>query len=254
MSTELVKTEATEVVGSLSWLLRTGGRLTRGERFFLLKGIFSALGEGFRLRRRARKDERRAVALARFEPPETPMVRSARDYLAVHSDVSMVNHCFRTAFWTLVVLHQHIDLGPQDIETTWVAALLHDVGLEVPPARGDFSLGGVEVLKAFAHELRWSEEQTHQASEAIATNLSTRVDPARVGMVAWAMNVGGLGELGFGLHRAQMHPNRIAELEARYPRAGFRATALRLINEEVARVPDGRFAFLRPAFRILLRG
>ena len=60
----------------------------------------------------------------------------------------MVHHCFRTAFWTLVVLHQHVDVTDEDLETTWVAALLHDIGLEDPPAKGDFSLGGVQVLRA----------------------------------------------------------------------------------------------------------
>jgi hypothetical protein len=67
------------------------------------------------------------------------------------------------------------------------------------------------------------------------------------------MNVGGLGELGFPLHRAQMHPERIAELEARYPRDGFRATAMRLIREEAVRVPGGRFALLGRFFPLIMR-
>lgn len=241
-------------VGCLSWLARTQGRLSTVERLSLLAELLPALVEGMRLFRRARRDGRRADPLERFEPPATPMVCAAREYLLAHSSPPMVNHCHRTAFWTLMVLNQHSEVTPRDIETTWVAALLHDVGLEVPPASGDFSLGGVHVLDALARELNWDEAEAHRAGEAIATNLSVRVDRDRAGLLPWAMNVGGAGEIGLPLHRAQMHPERIAELEARYPRDGFRETALRLIAEETRRLPDGRFAFFRPLFWLLLRG
>jgi hypothetical protein len=240
-------------LGSLEWLERTGGRLTFADRLSILGGALGALGEGFRLARAARRIDRRRVALALLEPPDTPMVRASREHLVRHCERPMVNHSMRTAFWTLAVLHQRGELTPTDLETTWVAALLHDVGLEHPPEQGDFSLGGVQVLKALAHEHRWSEEQTHLAAQAIATNLATRVDPARVGVIAWAMNVGGLGELGFGPHRAQLHPERVAELEARFPRTEFPATAMRLIREETRRVPGGRFALLGRFFPLIMK-
>jgi hypothetical protein len=252
MPTHLSKRDRAPDVGSLDWLMRTEGHLTFLDRVSLLLGGLSAMAEGIRLGLRARKDERRNVPLSVLEPPDTAMVGAARSYLEAHADRAMVNHCFRTAFWTLVVLHQHLELAPKDIETAWVAALLHDVGLEVPPSRGDFSMGGIEVLKTLALDLGWGEEQTHQACEAIAANLSTRVNPARAGMVAWAMNVGGIGELGFGPHRAQMHPARIQELESRYPRDGFRTTATRLIEQEVTRIPDGRFALLGRFFPLIM--
>lgn len=42
-------------VGSLSWLTRTGGRLSFADRFYLVAGAFSALSDGFRLSRNARR-------------------------------------------------------------------------------------------------------------------------------------------------------------------------------------------------------
>src|SRR5262249_50666672 len=122
-----------------------------------------------------------------------------------------------------------------------------------PPPRGDFSAAGVAAVEQLAVAHRWPDEQVHFACEAIATNLGMRVDPARSGKIAWAMNVGGIGELGFRPHRAQMAPARIAELEAHHPRTGFRATALRLAREEARRVPGGRFALFRWIFPILVR-
>ena len=46
---------------------------------------------------------------------------------------------------------------------------------------------------------------------------------------------------------------RIAELEARFPRTGFRNAAMQLARAEARRVPEGRFAFFRWIFPIVLR-
>jgi hypothetical protein len=244
----------TSDLGTLAWLERSQGRLTFRDRLSLIAGLFGALGEGIRLGRHARRSGRREVPLDPFEPPATPMVSAARGYLLASCGEPMANHSFRTAYWTLFVMNQHIELTPVLLETAWVAALLHDVGLERPGATGDFSSAGVAVLKTLALEHAWGDEQVHGASEAIATNLSMRVDRERSGIVAWAMNVGGVGELGFPAHRRQMHPDRIAELERRYPRRGFRPAAQKLIAAEARRVPGGRFGFFRWVFPIIMKG
>ena len=243
-----------EPIGSVAWLERTGGRLSLRDRLAVIAGLFGALREGLRLGRRARRGDARAAELALFEPPETPMVAAARAHLAASCGTPMVNHSFRTAFWTLCVLHQHGEVTPVERETAWVAALLHDVGLERPLTHGDFSSGSIAALRSLAKATRWSDEQVHWASEAIATNLNARVDPRRSGRIAWAMNVGGVGELGFRWHRAQMHPDRIAELEARFPRDQFRAASMRLIAAEARRVRGGRFGLFRWVFPLIMRG
>lgn len=240
-------------LGTLAWLERTGGRLTFRERMSLLAALPGALREGMRLGRRAKRNDRRAGPLAVFEPPSTPMVDAARAYLLESCGTPMANHSFRTAYWTLCVLYQHGEVTPTDLETTWVAALLHDVGLERPIDRGDFSSAGIAVLHTLAARTRWNADQVHFASEAIATNLSLRVDPDHSGKIAWAMNVGGAGELGFPPHRAQMHPDRISELEQLYPRTGFRREAMRLVREEARRVPGGRFGWFRWIFPLIVR-
>lgn len=245
---------SSEALGSVAWLERTDGRLSVGDRLRLLAGLFGAFREGIRLRRRSRRGARRSAPLALFEPPDTPMVNAARAHLLASSGTPLVNHSIRTAFWTMFVLHEDGEVTPADLETGWVAALLHDIGLEQPPARGDFTQRGIDVVKALAVEHGWRDEQVHAAAEAIATNLSTRVDPVRSGRIAWAMNVGGTGELGFPLHRAQMHPDRIAELEARYPRTRFREESMRLIRAEARRARGGRPGMFRWIFPLVVRG
>jgi len=249
MTTELAPLDE---VGSLAWLARTAGHLDRRERAYLLRGIYSMMREGFRLRRSVKR-AKRSVALDPFEPPDTPMVHAATEYLVTHSRLPMINHSYRTAFWTLVVLDHKTGVTEQTLETTWVAALLHDVGLDVPPEHGDFSAGGVQVLEQLADKHAWSADHVREAGEAIAVNLSTRVQADKVGDIAWAMNAGGAGELGIWPHRAQMARSNIKALEKRYPRDGFRKLAMELIRDEAKRIPDGRFAAFKWVYWLLMR-
>ena len=241
-------------LGTTAWLARTNGRMSTSERLSLLFAMPGVLIEGLRLRRFARRSGRNAPPLAQLDAPDTPMVHAARARLLATSGTPMANHCFRTAYWTVLVMHVHGDVTPIDRETAWVAALLHDIGLEDPPARGDFSARGVEVLKDLALEHGWPDEQVHFASEAIVTNLGLRVDRVRSGTVAWAMNVGGSGEVGFPPHRAQMDRARVAEIEALYPRTDFKREAMKLIRAEARRVPGGRFAWFRWLFPLIMAG
>jgi hypothetical protein len=253
LSTEI--TGPRPALGSLAWLERTGGRLTWADRFWLLGSTASWLGEGISLAWKATRGDRLRLELADLQPPDTRMVQASREHLVRHSSPAIANHSMRTGYWTVLALHQRgAEPDPDDRETAWVAALLHDAGLESPPERGDFTLRGVEIVKALAHEHRWSERQTHTACETIAAHPNTRVDPERFGPVAWAMNVGVVGELSFAFHRAQMHPRRIAELEARFPRTDFRANLKRLIHEEARRFPGGRFALIERFLGLILRG
>jgi hypothetical protein len=252
MGNELVARRRVEM-GSVAWLERTGGHLNIGERIALMLQGVGALAEGIRLALRVRRDERRRILFSSLEPPDTPMVNAARHHLEAHSCQELVNHGYRMGYWTMAILHQHGALTPAVAETTWVAALLHDIGLEDPPAGADCTLRGVRVVQALAREHGWNEEQTTQASEAIATNPNARVDSRRFGIVAWAMKVGAMGEHGFPPHRAQMHPEWIAELEGRYRRDRFRETGLRLVAEEARRMPDGRFALVQRLLPLIFR-
>lgn len=246
-------TEPRPALGSLEWLERTGGALTLAEKIWLYASVVPWLGEGIGLAWRATRSDRRRVELARLEPPDTPMVRASREHLVRHCGPVVVNHSMRTGFWAAMALYQRAELTPEDAEAAWVAALLHDAGLESPPARGDFTLRGVEVVKALAHEHRWSEQQTHVACEAIAAHSNSRVDQERFGLVAWAVNAGVVGELFVAPHRAQLHPERIAELEARFPRTDLRGSLGRLIQEEGRRFREGRFALIGWFLRLMLK-
>lgn len=243
----------TRGVGSLDWLVHTGGRLTHRERIRLGAGALLSFLEGLRLWSRSRRNPRRRIDLSGFDPPDTPMVRASKELLARVASPEMAHHSYRTAYRGLDVLDQFSRVTDVTLETLWVAALLHDIGLEAPPETGDFSLAGVLAVERLAGETGWSPEQAFEAKQAISSNLGTYVVAREYGSISWAMNVGGTGEVTYGPHRAVLHPEAAAELERRFPRSGFRASALELIQGEARRVPDGRFAFALLAFRAFLR-
>jgi hypothetical protein len=253
-SSTLIRIPGREVLGSVAWIEATGGRLTWAERAKVLFGAFGMFAQGVVLSRRARSMHKRDIRLSELEPPDTPMVRGARELVQKIAGDEMRGHVYRTGYWTQLVLIQDGERTPAELETAWVAALLHDVGTERPTSRGDFSVGGIEAVKALAHEHRWPEEQTHAAAEAIAGNFGTRIGRDQLGLITWAVHAGGAGELGIPLYRGQWLPGHIAELESRYPRAGFKRKVLGLMKEEAERVPGGRFALMRHFFPLLLRG
>ncbi len=135
-----------------------------------------------------------------------------------------------------------------EIEVAWVAALLHDIGLEERSTDGsDFSLVGIDVVKTLAAQSGWRDDQVALASEAIAQNTNTWVNRKRYGLVPWAMQVGGSAEVAYSPYRALMARASIERLEsaALYPRGAMGKTGAELINREADTVRDGRFALLR---------
>jgi hypothetical protein len=242
-----------EVLGSVAWLEATNGRLTWGERGILLLGSFGMFAQGVRLSRRAKSRSLRNVSLSDLEPPDTPMVRGARSLIDEIASPQMRGHVYRTGYWTQLVLRQNGEPTPTELETAWVAALLHDVGTEHPTPRGDFATAGSQAMKRLANEHRWSEDQTQAAAEGIAGNFATLVDRDRLGLVTWAIHAGGAGELGLPFYRGQWLDPHIADLERRYPRDGFKRHVLHLMKGEARRVPGGRFALMRHFFPLLLK-
>jgi hypothetical protein len=145
------------------------------------------------------------------------------------------------------------NLSQTEVEEAWMAALLHDIGLAFPPPQGEFTLGGVKILRELARSNGWGPESVRRASEAITLNPNSRVDRERDGFLAWAMNVGGQGETFYGPYRDLMNPENIRELEERYPRAGFYEDSMNVLNRELNRFPNQRFGLLREIGFLKLR-
>ena len=236
--------DRSDEVGTLEWTQKTGGALTEGQQvlFFVdaMPDLIWASVERVFHRSVPKAD------LSEFAPPDTPIINEAMNRLRSSSNPAFVNHSIRVAYWTLVVMkRENPDLTPKEIEEAWMAALLHDIGIALPPKFGEFTLGGVKILSELAAEYAWSKESEKKASEAITLNPNSRVDRDKFGLLAWAMNVGGFGETFYGPYRVLMNRENIQELEAMYPRENLYEVAQDLMGKEIRRFHNQRFALLR---------
>jgi hypothetical protein len=240
-------------IGTVSWTDRTGGALTGTEKVEYVLAAVPELSKGWlewTFSSTAAK-----VDLLTIGPPDTPIVKEAWRRLGLKSDPAFVNHSIRTAYWTVAVMRRaKPSLSPQELEEAWLAALLHDIGLAEPPASGEFTLGGVQVVRQIAVQLGWSKDSADRASEAITLNPNSRIDREKQGLVAWAMNVGGQGETFYGPYRILMNPENIREIEAKYPRLDLPKRSGEILGREIERFPNQRFAVLRKiGFLLLMR-
>ncbi|MGO9570056.1 MAG: hypothetical protein ACLP5H_21215, partial [Desulfomonilaceae bacterium] len=71
------------------------------------------------------------------------------------------------------------------------------------------------------------------------------------GPEAHFMRVGGLVEV--IAQEWKVHPENLARILEQYPRDGFTAEALQLVQREVKQNPGGRFACLNPLFPMMVR-
>jgi hypothetical protein len=235
-------------IGSVQWLRETGGRLGALEALHLRMQPARTMADGV-----TRMLEAKLAILPpsdvdfdRWAPPDTPMIRASEAYLRAHASAEMREHCYRTAYFTLLVMSRtRRMLDAHDIETTWAAALLHDIGLEHPRHDGsDFSLVGIDALEALAAEHGFERAKTIIAAEAIAQNTSPWVDREAAGLVPWAMQAGGSAEVFHSPYTALISKRSLAELESRHPRGAMLRVGTSLIRAEARAVPNGRFALL----------
>ena len=257
-----VKSCAPPDVGSVEWERAGGPPLSFGQRLSLLGGaagvvlwdlgprLWWVLGQwGLLSARRPAK-----VDLAAWAPPDTRAAREAEEYLREVSTAPMVNHSLRTYYFSGILYQLSGVKQPIDREALYVAALLHDVGLfrTSPPATEHcFTVGSAREARRIAKEAGWDESRQDSVAVAITTNLNAFVSLDEFGPEAHFMRVGGLVEV--IAQEWKVHPENLAEILERYPRAGFTAEALRLVEREAKQNPGGRFACLDPLFPMMVR-
>jgi hypothetical protein len=167
--------------------------------------------------------------------PDTATARAALEVVTTYSSPALVNHCRRSYIWA--VLHA-ADRGIDfDAELLYVAAMLHDIGLEpefdshtVP-----FEEAGGHVAWVFAAGAGWQRERRQRAAEIIVRHMWSEVDPA-------ADPEGYLLEVATGLDISGRHPewwppDVRAELVRELPRLGLREEFLLCFREQARRKP-----------------
>jgi hypothetical protein len=186
------------------------------------------------------------IAVYRSEPvggvafPDTAVCNAAVDVVTEYSSPALVNHCHRSYIWA-ASLAQRRDIA-FDGELLFVAAMLHDIGLE--PAFDShtvpFEEAGGHVAWVFAAGAGWPAGRRRRAAEIIVRHMWNAVDVA-------ADPEGYLLEVATGLDISGRHPAWWPEelrrdVVAELPRLGLREEFLRCFQDQASRKPGSTAA------------
>ncbi len=245
-------------VGSLEWERLGGPPLSVPQRLALLAGTGAVLlGDAaprlrWALRRRiAAPRAPRKIDLTQWAPPRTKAVRAAEERLRAVASPHIVDHSFRTYYFTAIRYELSGQPDALDRETLCVAALLHDTGLFDPSRQGCFTVAGARQAREITAAAGWATQRQDGVALAITTNLNPFVPAHRYGPVAHWLHAGGLVDV--LAQQWALHPDNLDEILTRYPRDGFAEDTARLVKQEARRNPGCRFACFGPIFPTAVR-
>lgn len=233
-------------IGTLEWARRTGGRMSRGDRFAMVRqGVRLQLGLlASRLGRRLGRGAAR-LDLAAVRVPDSPAARESEALCHEASSPSLANHCDRAYVWgALLAQAGRIRF---DEELLYVACQLHDLGLTerffgVHPGVHCFAVEGALVAEEWATERGWAEERKGRLAEALSLHLNARV-ALRHGAEAHLLHEGTSLDV-TGLRAWEVGRGLRQEVVARYPRLGFKKEIDELAQAQRQARPGCRIDFL----------
>ncbi|MEM7337134.1 MAG: HD domain-containing protein [Actinomycetota bacterium] len=235
--------------GGATWLDRTGGRLTWGDRLRLLGPLLAGQRQFAQSTVALRLGRRRSEPLASPTPPRSAMARAAEDAAAEQPEV-LVGHSYRTWAYgrTLAALDGVTGL---DEELFYVASLLHDLGLVKAVTGEDFTLRGAnragEIVRAHHDgdpERGDAEAAVACARQAVVAHVTPGITAADDGLEGFYVQAGATCDL-VGIRRHHVPATFDAELRARHSHAGLVDDLTSRIRAEARAVRGGRFDYLR---------
>src|SRR6478735_8039162 len=181
-----------------------------------------------------------------MEPlPDSAIAREAEGLLRDSSSPSLVNHCLRSYLWAVALAG--VDGLAFDSELLFVAAALHDLGLEPAFDSGaPFEVDGGRVAAAMATEHGWVDPAADAVERAIVLHVAPNVTPDD-GIEAYLLNES---------TGTDVSGHRLDELDQSWISAVMRQSrgcssplnsAACSSTRPLASRPDGRLRWSRPA-------
>ena len=241
--------DTANIVGTIEWTRRTGGRLEPAERRRLVADLArvhvgSALGRGSAMLH-LNSGRRANVSPDRLVPPDSPLTRAAEDAAARTLTPSLLNHSYRTyRFGRALGDLEGLEV---DDELLFAAALLHDTGLVLTDGSADgsadFTLASARVARDVAEGVGLSSRASETMQTAITMHHSPRVS-LDVGPEAYLLSAGAGVDVA-GLRSWELPRTVLEDAVRLHPREGFKAYFTEAWAVEAARVPRGRAQLLR---------
>lgn len=237
--------DTANIVGTIEWTRRTGGRLEPAERRRLVTDLArvhvgNVLGRGSAMLH-LNSGRHADVSPDRLVPPDSPLTRAAEDAAARTLTPSLLNHSHRAyRFGRALGDLEGLEV---DDELLFAAALLHDTGLMLTDGSTDFTLASARVARDVAEGVGLSSRASETIQTAITMHYSPRVS-LDVGPEAYLLAAGAGVDVA-GLRSWELPRTVLEDAVRLHPREGFKVYFTKAWAVEAARVPRGRAQLLR---------
>jgi hypothetical protein len=241
-------------LGGLGWVRSTKGVLTRAERRHLLAAIVR--GQGAYLATRTRRltgrvpEGARDLSFADFSPPDSKLARLAEE-AAEEQSSQVKGHGYRT--WAFGTALAALDRNRLDGETFYLAALLHDWGVDEVVPGEDFVIRSAARAAQCVASAGLDDTVAETVGDAIAVHCTAGITVENDGAPGFYVNAGAALDLA-ALRVGDLPRAYLDDVHAAHPRDGATRAFRGLIAAESKANPQGRFAQLRRnGFNLLLR-
>lgn len=167
---------------------------------------------------------------------DTDAARAALQIASEYADADLLAHSVRSYAFGAAYAEQHgLDY---DAELFYVSAVLHDLGLTAPfdSHTLPFEEAGGHVARVLTAGLGWPAARRARAAEVIVLHMRDDVTAAE-DVESHLLQVGTSADVS-GLRVTEFDPSFTAGLLAAYPRGGFGASFLALVEDQAKRKPD----------------
>ncbi len=241
-------------LGGLEWTRRTRGSLTGAERRRLVGAIARAQAENIAGRVKLALGRlpagARDIDLRDFRPPDSAPAREAEEACREQS-AAVAAHGHRT--WIFGMALATLDREVLDPELFYVAALLHDAGIETPVPGQDFTLRSAEKAMSCAVAGGLGDSRAQMVGDAITVHTTPGISADRDGALGYYVQTGATADLA-GVRLWDIPRPLVDGAIELHPRHGVKSAVRRLVLDEAAAVPEGRFALLvRCGFVVAIR-
>lgn len=226
-------------LGTLDWVEKTGGKLAWYDKLnMIFQGVKARAASNKRLREGKKI---RYMELDDIIPPDSPIATEALNFCAEVSPRFLVNHSMRAWFWARLLDDQ---TTPVDHEVTYVALMLHDIGLTDTYKHDTdcFTLAGARKAQELALKHNWDERRTDLVANAITLHVNILVND-RHGKEAQLVEQGTGADV-VGLKLELFPQDQINDVLTRYPRLNQNRDILDLIKKDNKTRPCCRMAQL----------
>jgi hypothetical protein len=232
-------------LGTWAWAERTGGRMSRADRWQVVRqGALAQLGRLPSAWRSAIFGERWPYELP--APPDTAIAHTADDRVRELSAPPLYGHCVRT--WLFSALFAQRDDVAHDPELLYLACLLHDLGLTDPhdgadPTAACFAVEGARAAQTLLCDHGEPADRARTVAEAISLHLNVEV-PARLGPEAHLLSKG-VSLDAVGRYFSQIPPAPRQAVLERWPRDGSSAHLAEATLRQAEKRPESRAGLAR---------